>query len=505
VTASITHSTVVVVADDGTSPVGTTEWNAAHVITGTIDPANGGTGAGAFTAGSIVFAGASGVYTQDNANLFWDDTNNYLKLGSAAQIFFGTDITLRRPGLAQFAIDLGNGAKVDFGTTTANGFTITAAVAAAGGALHVLSPNANMVSIFEATAADCYNRFVSTTGTGEYGIWSDALYFQSIDTLARGIQLIAGSAGAIADNGQNISFISRVTGVVEQIDLTRAQSFRVYNTFASTTSYERGIFDWTLVANRLSIGTDKGSGGGLIRALQFVVGGANALDYGGTDTARWTFLAGLTTLTGTATAAPVIIPAGTLLTTAAAGSIENDGKAFYSTNVASSRQVISAEQVLIQNATRSFTSNTNPQTIFNASTNGAVTLAASTTYEFEMQINATGFANTAHTFNLSFLGTATFSSIGYYYDAQSATTLITPTASLTGYVAVATATPITASATSTGLVLYARGTMRINAGGTVIPTLTQVGATGAGIMGINSFFRCWPVGSNTVTNVGNWS
>lgn len=31
---SITHSAVVVVADDGTSPVGTNEWNAAHTITG---------------------------------------------------------------------------------------------------------------------------------------------------------------------------------------------------------------------------------------------------------------------------------------------------------------------------------------------------------------------------------------------------------------------------------------------------------------------------------------
>jgi hypothetical protein len=32
--ATVTHSTVVVVADDGTSPVGSDEWNAPHVITG---------------------------------------------------------------------------------------------------------------------------------------------------------------------------------------------------------------------------------------------------------------------------------------------------------------------------------------------------------------------------------------------------------------------------------------------------------------------------------------
>lgn len=51
-------------------------------VTGTLPVGNGGTGTTtAFTAGSVVFAGASGVYSQDNANFFWDDTNNRLGLG----------------------------------------------------------------------------------------------------------------------------------------------------------------------------------------------------------------------------------------------------------------------------------------------------------------------------------------------------------------------------------------------------------------------------------------
>lgn len=42
----------------------------------------GGTGTTTqFTSGSVVFAGTSGVYTQDNTNFFWDDTNNRLGLG----------------------------------------------------------------------------------------------------------------------------------------------------------------------------------------------------------------------------------------------------------------------------------------------------------------------------------------------------------------------------------------------------------------------------------------
>lgn len=53
--------------------------------TGTLAVSRGGTGTGtAFTAGSVLFAGASGVYSQDNANLFWDDTNNRLGLGTAS-------------------------------------------------------------------------------------------------------------------------------------------------------------------------------------------------------------------------------------------------------------------------------------------------------------------------------------------------------------------------------------------------------------------------------------
>ena len=50
---------------------------------GVAPPSEGGTGTSTqFTAGSVVFAGASGVYTQDNANLFWDNTANDLGIGT---------------------------------------------------------------------------------------------------------------------------------------------------------------------------------------------------------------------------------------------------------------------------------------------------------------------------------------------------------------------------------------------------------------------------------------
>ena len=63
-------------------------------VSGTLPVANGGTGTStAFTTGSIVFAGASGVYSQDNANLFWDDTNNRLGIGTNAPASIGSNVT----------------------------------------------------------------------------------------------------------------------------------------------------------------------------------------------------------------------------------------------------------------------------------------------------------------------------------------------------------------------------------------------------------------------------
>lgn len=53
-------------------------------LTNALTVANGGTGTGtAFTAGSVVFAGTSGVYAQDNSNFFFDDTNNRVGIGNS--------------------------------------------------------------------------------------------------------------------------------------------------------------------------------------------------------------------------------------------------------------------------------------------------------------------------------------------------------------------------------------------------------------------------------------
>jgi hypothetical protein len=57
------------------------------------------------TAGSVLFAGTSGVLAQDNANLFWDDTNDRLGIGTATP--FGS-LHLRK-SLAELIIETSSG------------------------------------------------------------------------------------------------------------------------------------------------------------------------------------------------------------------------------------------------------------------------------------------------------------------------------------------------------------------------------------------------------------
>lgn len=51
--------------------------------TGTVAIAQGGTGSTSFSAGSIIFSNGT-ILTEDNSNLYWDDTNNRIGIGTTA-------------------------------------------------------------------------------------------------------------------------------------------------------------------------------------------------------------------------------------------------------------------------------------------------------------------------------------------------------------------------------------------------------------------------------------
>lgn len=71
-------------------------------------------------------------------------------------------------------------------------------------------------------------------------------------------------------------------GILAQRNGTNAQQFNLYNTYTSSTSFERGILDWKTTANTFRIGTDKGSGGGSARDMSLVTDGVERLRIGST-------------------------------------------------------------------------------------------------------------------------------------------------------------------------------------------------------------------------------
>lgn len=208
---------------------------------------------------------------------------------------------------------------------------------------------------------------------------------------------------------------------------------------------------------------------------------------------------------GTTTDAPIVFNSGTNLTTAAAGAIEFDGSAFYATAIANTRQVINAEQFCQLTSDYTLTSSTSPQKAFNASSNGAVTLAGSTLYFFECFLYLTGMSATSGNFTFEFGGTATFTSClwqAYGMDSTTPTTAAAVGGSLS--TSATGSGNITTAATGTGAFVLIKGIMRINAGGTIIPEIALTTAATAAVKA-GSYFRIWAMGAAATTTVGDWS
>ena len=101
------------ITNGGTGTTSTTFANLTTNVTGTLPVANGGTGTStAFTTGSVVFAGASGTYTQDNAKFFWDDTNNFLGIGTTSPISLLSTYSTSAAGISSIGDNTGAGINV---------------------------------------------------------------------------------------------------------------------------------------------------------------------------------------------------------------------------------------------------------------------------------------------------------------------------------------------------------------------------------------------------------
>jgi len=151
------------------------------------------------------------------------------------------------------------------------------------------------------------------------------------------------------------------------------------------------------------------------------------------------------------------------------------------------------------------TNATGVQKLFNASTNGALTVTAATKYEFECWFQISGMSATSGNAAFSLAGTATLTNVtmaNFGVDASTTTTV----AALNGAYAVTAATPASAQTAGTGTAMWTllKGTFTVNAGGTIIPSINLVTASAASVA-VGSYFKVMAIGSANQVYVGNWN
>lgn len=203
---------------------------------------------------------------------------------------------------------------------------------------------------------------------------------------------------------------------------------------------------------------------------------------------------------GTTTVQPILLNAGTNLTTATAGSVEYDGVVAYLTPTANARGVWMTEQFILQTANHTLLSQTAVQPLFDASTNGAVTLPVGT-FEFECQFNLSSMSASSGSFGFALGGSAT---INQYWTANATkTAFATPTAATITYNTSANTSIASSTTTTTGFAVI-QGYITVAGAGTVVPQVS-LGVASAALVGPGSFFRIRPLGTSAVSKVGNWS
>jgi len=223
-----------------------------------------------------------------------------------------------------------------------------------------------------------------------------------------------------------------------------------------------------------------------------------------------TLSSGLVLASGTTTVAPLTFASGTNLTTATSGSIEYDGKVFYSTPA--NRGVSPSKMYYRLNSAYVGSNATGAQSLFGVGiTLNANTIDAVESY-FVLQ-KTTG--TNSHTVGLLYGGTATTNNFGYQAiglrDSISNTGGSNQTmGSVSSWGSVPTTNiPFTGAVTSSVhvAVLQLKGNVSINAGGTFIPQYQLSSAPGGAYSTLAaSYFAIWPIGTaGTNTSVGPWS
>ncbi|MCB9813502.1 MAG: phage integrase N-terminal SAM-like domain-containing protein [Pseudomonadales bacterium] len=265
------------VANTGNVGIGSTTPGYALDVVGELNLTDAIRVAGnAGTSGYLLTSSAGGANTwTDPATLavsnIWANTLNVLhpknELASVVDLAIGgtstasADILLQSNGKAYFGGNVGIGTTTPGGTLElASGQLLLPNGTAAAPSLSFT--NASGVGIRQNGAAI----FFSKSGADLLGINNATAALAIQAGYALGFNSATGpSAFLLSDEANNISLRNS----------TNAQSFRIYNTYSSGTSYERGDFYWN--SNVLNIGTSKGSSGGSARDLALLTDGTQRM------------------------------------------------------------------------------------------------------------------------------------------------------------------------------------------------------------------------------------
>jgi len=306
----------------------------------------------------------------------------------------------------------------------------------------------------------------------------------------------ASAIGATAQGGANTVLVANAGVPSFSAAITVGTSVTTPALVGSTSTTSPLVLGGTSTGSTLTLQSTSGVGSG---DAVIVKGGNN----GATTLSTFNTTNGHLLPAGTTSLAPLTFQSGTNLTTAAAGAAEFDGKAFYASAIASTRQVIDCEQLITLTTAYTLTNQTAAQALFNVPSNGTVTLGASTTYFFECAFSLTSLSGSSHSVGFAFGGTAALTRQAWWSNCTQSALATASTGQITFNTA-ANTTLVTASTTTTfsGIIW---GKIVVGTGGTLIPQVSQLTNSAAAVVGVDSYFRIWPVGSNSVQSVGNWS
>ena len=261
---------------------------AALVISGTLTLSS-------MTAGSILFAGTSGVVTQDNASLFFDDTNNRVGLLTTAPthtLTFGSTST----GLTEYNT-ADQTTNYERGTLafSSNVFLLSSLKAGSGTArnIQVLANNA-AGTVWGGATGQITNTAAISTGAGPAHTLTNGSSFSSTtlvqDSLlvSQTVNQASGTGGyrgivvnptltAVGSTGANLLVLQAASTNKFRVDSTgnvvvssaATSGVKLFNTADETTNTEAGSLAWSSNALKL---TTSVAGSGTNRDIQITAG-----------------------------------------------------------------------------------------------------------------------------------------------------------------------------------------------------------------------------------------